>query len=69
MGLSNYARQALLNSLLGKTSNFGALASALAALGASRICPLGTMQAPPLAWCHDGRGVLAPLARFCDREA
>jgi hypothetical protein len=47
----------------------GALAPALAGLGASRICPLGSMQAPPLAWCHDGRGVLAPLARFCDREA
>ena len=28
MGLSNYTRQALVNSLLGKTSNFGVLASA-----------------------------------------
>lgn len=28
MGMSNYAREALLNSLFGKTSNFGALASA-----------------------------------------
>ena len=41
-----------------------ALARALAALGASRVCPLGAMQAPPLAWCHDGQGVLAPLARL-----
>jgi len=49
-------------------SRLDALAPALAALGASRICPLGSMQAPPLGWCHDGRGVLGPLARFCDRE-
>jgi hypothetical protein len=41
-----------------------ALAAALAELGASRVCPLGAMQAPPLAWCHDGQGVLAPLARL-----
>ena len=41
-----------------------ALARALAALGASRVCPLGAMQAPPLSWCHDGQGVLAPLARL-----
>ncbi len=45
-----------------------ALVPALAGLGASRVCPLGTLQAPPLGWCHDGRGVLAPLARLCDRE-
>jgi len=37
-------------------------------LGASRICPLGSMQCPPLAWCHDNRGVLEPLARFTDLE-
>jgi acyl-CoA reductase-like NAD-dependent aldehyde dehydrogenase len=45
------------------------LAGALARLGASRICPLGTLQTPPLAWCHDGRGVLLPLARLLDVEA
>lgn len=44
------------------------VASALARLGASRICPLGTMQAPPLAWCRDNRGVLLPLARLSDNE-
>ncbi|MBM4384991.1 MAG: hypothetical protein FJ091_16690 [Deltaproteobacteria bacterium] len=36
----------------------------LAALGASRICPAGSMQAPPISWCHDGQGVLATLARL-----
>jgi len=34
------------------------------ALGASRVCPLGEMQAPPLDWPHDGEPVLAPLARW-----
>ena len=45
-----------------------ALAAALARLGASRLCRFGSLQAPPLGWHHDGRGVLAPLARFCDDE-
>jgi hypothetical protein len=42
------------------------LARALNQLGVSRICSLGTMQAPPLSWCRDGRGVLLPLARLSD---
>ena len=46
-----------------------ALARRLADLGASRICALGSMQCPPLAWSHDNRGVLTPLARFADLEA
>jgi hypothetical protein len=44
------------------------LAAVLAGLGASRLCPLGAMQAPPLGWCHDGQGVLLPLARLMDLE-
>jgi hypothetical protein len=40
--------------------------AALSQLEVSRICPLGAMQAPPLSWCHDGRGVLLPLARLSD---
>jgi hypothetical protein len=43
--------------------------TALAALGASRICEPGRLQAPPLAWHHDGQPVLLPLARFADVEA
>ncbi len=43
-----------------------ALARALAHLGASRICDPGALQAPPLAWRRDNRGVLEPLARFSD---
>lgn len=34
------------------------------ALGASRVCPLGEMQTPPLDWPHDGEPVLLPLARW-----
>jgi len=44
------------------------LARRLAQLGASRICALGAMQCPPLAWRHDNRGVLTPLARLADLE-
>ena len=44
------------------------LASALAELGASRVCAPGSLQSPALDWRHGGRGVLAPLARFTDVE-
>jgi hypothetical protein len=40
----------------------------LAQLGASRICSLGSMQSPPLAWRHDNRGVFPPLARLSNIE-
>jgi hypothetical protein len=40
----------------------------LAQLGASRICALGSMQSPPLAWRHDNRGVFPPLARLANLE-
>ena len=43
-------------------------ARGLAQLGASRICALGSMQSPPLAWRHDNRGVFPPLARLADLE-
>jgi hypothetical protein len=46
----------------------GEMVAALGQLGVSRICPLGTMQAPPLSWCHDNRGVLLPLARLFDTD-
>lgn len=42
------------------------LSRALVGLGVSRVCALGTMQCPPIAWRHDNRGVLEPLARFPD---
>jgi hypothetical protein len=42
--------------------------SALQRVGPSRICRPGRLQAPPLAWSHDGQGPLRPLVRFTDME-
>jgi hypothetical protein len=44
------------------------LAPRLAGWGARRICPLGHMQHPPLAWRHDGRPALGDLLTWCDWE-
>lgn len=44
------------------------LARALVRAGASRVCAPGRLQAPPLAWRREGRGVLLPLARLADLE-
>ena len=40
----------------------------LAQWGVSRVCPLGSMQKPPLAWRHDGRLSLAELVNWTDWE-
>ena len=50
-------------------SESDAVFRALSDLGASRICAPGRMQCPPLAWRHDNRGVLLPLARVTDAES
>jgi hypothetical protein len=55
--------------LAGFGGDSDAIARRLADLGASRICAPGSMQRPPLAWRHDNRGVLTPLAQLADREA
>ncbi len=44
------------------------LATVLARWGATRVCPLGQMQNPPLAWRHDGRPALADLVSWTDWE-
>ncbi len=44
------------------------LVSRLARWGASRVCPVGRMQEPPLAWRHDGRPALGDLVRWTDWE-
>jgi len=41
----------------------------LAARGASRIAPPGTLQTPPVDWPRDGMPILTPLARFCTADA
>lgn len=40
----------------------------LARWGATRVCPLGRMQQPPLLWHHDGRPALADLVTWTDWE-
>lgn len=37
-------------------------------LGASRLCPVGAMQSPPLTWHQDGAPALATLVRWVDFE-
>lgn len=43
-------------------------AEVVAALGASRICPIGRMQQPQWSWHQDGMLTLAPLVRWVDWE-
>jgi hypothetical protein len=44
------------------------LATELARWGVTRVCPLGQMQDPPLAWRHDGRPALGDLITWTDWE-
>ena len=44
------------------------IATELARWGATRVCPLGRMQHPPLAWRHDGRPALGDLVTWTDWE-
>jgi hypothetical protein len=44
------------------------LAQRFARWGATRICPLGQMQNPPLTWRHDGRPALGDLITWIDFE-
>lgn len=44
------------------------LARELARWGVPRVCPLGRMQNPPLAWRHDGRPALGDLVTWTDWE-
>ena len=44
------------------------IATQLARWGATRVCPLGQMQNPPLTWRHDGRPALGDLVMWTDWE-
>jgi hypothetical protein len=44
------------------------IATQLARWGATRICPLGQMQNPPVTWRHDGRPTLGDLIAWTDFE-
>lgn len=41
----------------------------LARWGVTRVCPIGQMQNPPLAWRHDGRPALGDLVTWTDFES
>ncbi len=44
------------------------LATAFGRFGATRVCPLGRMQSPPITWRHDGQPALANLVTWTDWE-
>lgn len=44
------------------------IATVFARWGATRICPLGKMQKPPLSWRHDGRPPLSEWVTWVDWE-
>lgn len=44
------------------------LAALLGQAGVSRVCPLGTLQTPPLSWRHGGRPRIADLVRWLEIE-
>jgi hypothetical protein len=53
----------------GPPARVQALGLALAeATAATRLCPLGRMQSPPLGWHHGGRPRLGELLRWIDIE-
>ncbi len=44
------------------------LAAILGHTGVSRVCPIGTLQTPPLSWRHGGRPRVADLVRWIEIE-
>jgi Acyl-CoA reductase (LuxC) len=54
--------------LAAPAEKMNALARRFAHWGATRICPLGQMQNPPLTWRHDGRPALGDLIEWTDFE-
>lgn len=54
--------------LAGPRPRLTPLAEELAAIGVSRLAPLGSMAWPRPTWHHDGRPPLSDLVRWCDWE-
>jgi len=44
------------------------LAAEFGRWGATRVCPVGRMQNPPLTWRHDGRPPLGEMLVWTDFE-
>lgn len=44
------------------------VAGVVGQMGASRVCPVGQLQVPPIEWSQDGRHLISELVRWCDFE-
>ncbi|MCS7193009.1 MAG: hypothetical protein NZ937_08520 [Armatimonadetes bacterium] len=44
------------------------VAEILGQAGASRICPVGKLQVPPIEWSQDGKHLISELVHWCDLE-
>jgi len=44
------------------------VAEELGEMGASRVCPVGQLQTPPVEWSQDGKHLISELVRWCDFE-
>lgn len=44
------------------------IAEAFGQMGASRVCPIGQLQIPPIEWSQDGKHLISELVRWCDLE-
>jgi hypothetical protein len=49
-------------------ARFNQIVDKLAAIGVTRLCPLGKMGTPPLSWHRSGRRNLSPFLRWVDVE-
>ncbi|MDB6125802.1 MAG: Acyl-CoA reductase [Pedosphaera sp.] len=54
--------------LAGTEEKLPEMVAQLSRWGATRVCPLGQMQNPPLLWRHDGRPALGDLVTWTDWE-
>ena len=54
--------------LAGHATRNTQLVEVLGQAGVSRICPIGTMQLPPLSWRHGGRPRIADFVRWVEGE-
>ncbi|MDW8349746.1 MAG: acyl-CoA reductase [Verrucomicrobiae bacterium] len=75
VSLSSWNQLSELKSLSNKISTvgfFGSVPSLVEKiwieLGATRFCPAGSMQFPPLNWKHDGDYTLRPLIRWVSKD-
>ena len=61
-------RRQVSTAAVASSENTAELAKQLARWGATRVCPVGQMQNPPLTWRHDGRPGLGDLVTWTDFE-